>query len=195
MSGHPVGRVQSCNRDQARNRLAQARAFLHVAELVGAEPDEMATPGVAAALAVLAGIAASDAACCAVLGQRSRGQDHRQATFFEVKNILGVGQARNRVRKAVERTVPFGLFCSSILTIWYALHGHDHTDAAQRRAAAPWYTTKTEPLHPGHAHQTPPPDHHRPIFPILPPTSHNPRNPRSPARLGPRRRLRGRAIR
>ena len=79
MSGRPVGRVQPCNRDQARNRLAQARAFLHVAELVGAEPDEMATPGVAAALAVLAGIAASDAACCAVLGQRSRGQDHRQA--------------------------------------------------------------------------------------------------------------------
>jgi len=44
-------------------------------------------------------------------------------------------------------------------------------------------------LHPGHAHQTPPPDHHRPISPILPPTSHNPRNPGSPARLGPRRRL------
>lgn len=79
MSSHQVGRVQPCNRGQARNRLAQARAFLHVAELVGAEPDEMATPGVAAALAVLAGIAASDAACCAVLGQRSRGQDHRQA--------------------------------------------------------------------------------------------------------------------
>jgi hypothetical protein len=28
---------------------------------------------------VLAGIAASDAACCAQLGMRSRGQDHRQA--------------------------------------------------------------------------------------------------------------------
>lgn len=33
----------------------------------------------AAALAVLAGIAASDAACGAALGQRSRGDDHRQA--------------------------------------------------------------------------------------------------------------------
>lgn len=32
-----------------------------------------------AALSVLAGIAASDAACCAALGRRSRGQDHRQA--------------------------------------------------------------------------------------------------------------------
>ena len=32
-----------------------------------------------AALAVLAGIAASDAACCKALGRRSRGEDHRDA--------------------------------------------------------------------------------------------------------------------
>lgn len=68
-----------------------------------------------------------------------------EVTFFDVKNILGVGQARNRTTKAVERTVPFGLFCYSILTVWYALHGHDHTDAAQRRTSAPWYRSKTEP--------------------------------------------------
>jgi SRSO17 transposase len=68
-----------------------------------------------------------------------------EVTFFDVKNILGVGQARNRVPKAVERTVPFGLFCHSILTVWYVLHGHDHTDTAQRRASAPWYRSKTEP--------------------------------------------------
>lgn len=68
-----------------------------------------------------------------------------EVTFFDVKNILGVGQARNRVRKAVERTVPFGLFCHSILIVWYTLHGHDHTDTASRRSAAPWYRTKTEP--------------------------------------------------
>lgn len=36
-------------------------------------------PAVAGALAVLAGIAASDAACCAVLGRRHRGQNHRDA--------------------------------------------------------------------------------------------------------------------
>jgi hypothetical protein len=34
---------------------------------------------VATSLAVLAGIAASDAACCVALGRRSRGQDHLQA--------------------------------------------------------------------------------------------------------------------
>jgi hypothetical protein len=68
-----------------------------------------------------------------------------EVTFFDVKNILGVGQARNRTTKAVQRTVPFGLFCHSILIVWYALHGHDHDDTAQRRASAPWYQTKTEP--------------------------------------------------
>jgi hypothetical protein len=68
-----------------------------------------------------------------------------EVTFFDVKNILGIGQARNRVPKAVERTVPFGLFCHSILIVWYARHGHEHTDTAARRSAAPWYRTKTEP--------------------------------------------------
>ena len=68
-----------------------------------------------------------------------------EVTFSDVKNILGAGQARNRVPKAVERTVPFGLFCHTILIIWYALHGHGHDDAAGRRDRAPWYKTKTEP--------------------------------------------------
>jgi len=68
-----------------------------------------------------------------------------EVTFFDVKNILGVGQARNRVRNAVEPTVPFGLFCHSILIVCYALHGHEDTDPASRRNAAPWYRTKTEP--------------------------------------------------
>ncbi len=68
-----------------------------------------------------------------------------EVTFFHVKNLLGVGQARNRVTKAVERTVPFGLLCHSLLIIWYALNGHATTDTAHRRASAPWYRTKTEP--------------------------------------------------
>jgi hypothetical protein len=80
VSPRPTGRSEACGLAQARLRLEHARAFLEVAELIGTETDELATPSVAAALAVLAGIAASDAACCATLGQRSRGQDHRQAT-------------------------------------------------------------------------------------------------------------------
>jgi len=60
-------------------RLTQARSFLDVAELVIDDQSGLDTDGVAAALAVLAGIAAADAACCFTLGLRSRGQDHRQA--------------------------------------------------------------------------------------------------------------------
>lgn len=49
------------------------------AELVLSDDSDAATPGVAAALAVLGGIAASDAACCAKLRMRARGQAHSEA--------------------------------------------------------------------------------------------------------------------
>ena len=58
---------------------------------------------------------------------------------------MGVGQARNRVKNAVERTVPFGMLIQSLVVIWYALHGHHPDDALVRRLAQPWYQTKTEP--------------------------------------------------
>jgi hypothetical protein len=45
----------------------------------------------------------------------------------------------------VRRTVPFGLYCYSITVIWYTLHGHHPGDAAEHRAARPWYTSKTDP--------------------------------------------------
>ena len=79
MSARKRTRTQRCGKEDARTRWGRARAFLDAAELMGAEENQLATPSVAAALAVLAGIAASDAACCAALGQRSRGDDHRQA--------------------------------------------------------------------------------------------------------------------
>jgi hypothetical protein len=72
-------RTQRCDAAQARKRLADARRFLELAETV----DEAGGPewlSVSAANAVLAGIAAADAACCRALGERSRGEDHRDAT-------------------------------------------------------------------------------------------------------------------
>lgn len=63
-------------------------SFLYVADLVLGEEaaadeneDAINLSGVAAALAlaVFAGIAAADAACCHSLGVHSRGQDHKQA--------------------------------------------------------------------------------------------------------------------
>lgn len=60
-------------------RLAHARKFLEVAELCAVEDQNPESATVAASLAVLAGIAAADAACCAALGLRARGQDHHDA--------------------------------------------------------------------------------------------------------------------
>jgi DDE superfamily endonuclease len=61
------------------------------------------------------------------------------------KQQMGVGQARNRLPKAVERTVPFGMLVQSLVIIWYALHGYHPDDVAVRRQTQPWYDTKTEP--------------------------------------------------
>jgi hypothetical protein len=61
------------------------------------------------------------------------------------KQLLGVGQARNRVARAVERTVPFGLLIQSLVTVWYASSGYHPEDITARHAAQPWYSHKTEP--------------------------------------------------
>lgn len=70
-------RPQPCGRQEAQRRLARAEKFREVAELAASEHEVKESLNVATAVAVLAGIAAADAACCARLGQRSRGQDHR----------------------------------------------------------------------------------------------------------------------
>jgi hypothetical protein len=61
------------------------------------------------------------------------------------KQQAGVGQARNRLPRAVERTVPFGMIIQSMVITWYALYGHDPADVTDRAIAQPWYRTKTEP--------------------------------------------------
>ena len=73
------GRTQRCDRTQAGTRLDNADKALEVAELAAGEQEIPASRSVAAALAVLSGIASADAACCAALGRRSRGEDHREA--------------------------------------------------------------------------------------------------------------------
>lgn len=70
-----------------------------------------------------------------------------EVAFEDARQHTGVGEARNRTAPAVERTVPFGLFVHTIVIIWYTRHGHSPTVAADRRAEAPWYRTKTEPAH------------------------------------------------
>ena len=68
-----------------------------------------------------------------------------EVCFQDAKHVVGVGQARNRVRLAVERTVPFGFLCQSITIAWYALHGDPAADVRARRLRAPWYSQKRDP--------------------------------------------------
>lgn len=79
MSPRRTSRTQTCAEGDARNRLRHARQFAEVAELTAGQGAGPEYASVAASLAVLAGIAASDAACCKALGRRARGQDHREA--------------------------------------------------------------------------------------------------------------------
>lgn len=92
---------ERCGRAEALNRLAQADAFLTAAALVVDDDTDTANPGIAAALAFLAGIAASDAACCARLGQRARGQSHLEAVAL----IAAVAPHGEAMGKDLERLV------------------------------------------------------------------------------------------
>ena len=68
-----------------------------------------------------------------------------EVAFQDAKQTVGVGEARNRVRPAVERTVPFGLLCQSLAIAWYALHADPAADVDRRRRTAPWYSQKRDP--------------------------------------------------
>ena len=70
-----------------------------------------------------------------------------EVAIEDAKNITGAGEARNRLPRAVQRTVPFALFTQSIVVIWYHLAGHSPAIARDRRDRAPWYATKTCPAY------------------------------------------------
>lgn len=72
-------RTAACDAAEGRTRFRTAQAYLNVAASVLDERDRDEYLNVAAGLAVLAGIAASDAICCIRLGCRHRGDDHRGA--------------------------------------------------------------------------------------------------------------------
>jgi hypothetical protein len=89
MSARHQGRTQLCGDRAARTRLRDAEAQLAFAELASTDgtPEELKA---ATSCAVLAGIAAADAACCAALGQRSRAQDHHDAVSL-LQTVPGGG--------------------------------------------------------------------------------------------------------
>ncbi|MDQ3725890.1 MAG: hypothetical protein M3335_08415 [Actinomycetota bacterium] len=75
---------------------------MEVAELVVDEKDQDASivyASSAAALAVLAGIAASDAACCKALEERSRSDNHRDAEQLLAQITPGGKEAAGDLRE------------------------------------------------------------------------------------------------
>lgn len=68
-----------------------------------------------------------------------------EVAFEDAKQLAGVGDARNRVRTAVERTVPFQFLCMTLTLLCYPIYGHHPGVVAEHRARAPWYRTKTAP--------------------------------------------------
>jgi hypothetical protein len=112
MSPRHAARTQACSEADATMRLRHARKFLDVAELVAGEGSEIEYASQAAALAVLAGIAATDAACCNSLGRRPRGQDHRSAIALVERVTPGgtrAAQALNRLL-SLKDEAQYGLF-------------------------------------------------------------------------------------
>ena len=85
------------------------------------------------------------AASAAALITRYAARWSIEQAFADARNVLGAGEARNRARRAVERTVPFALLTSTLVITWYARHGHHRAAITARRHAQPWYHTKTEP--------------------------------------------------
>ncbi len=96
-------RRRPCTAEDARTRAAQARAYLEVAKLIRGDadkPEDVNFNHVAAGNAVLAAIAASDALCCRLLGERSRGQDHRDAVALLEQVRFGTGTDEVQARRA-----------------------------------------------------------------------------------------------
>jgi hypothetical protein len=66
-----------------------------------------------------------------------------EQTIKDGKDLLGVGDAQNRLPSAVQRTVPFMMLTLTILICWYARHGNAAADLARRHSVARWYLRKT----------------------------------------------------
>jgi len=81
--------------------------------MVDDEPAPISS-GVSASLAVLAGIAASDAACCSALGIRSRGQDHNEAADV-LERVAGSADAVVALRRllSLKSDAQYGLISVS----------------------------------------------------------------------------------
>lgn len=116
-------RTGTCASHDAKERARHARAYLDVARLLDDESGIDVWPVVAAGCAVLAGIAAADAICCARINRRHRGDDHAQAPRLLAEAVPG--NAGTNLANTLSRLV--ALKDKS----HYGLSGSSKTDARQ----------------------------------------------------------------
>ena len=91
-----------------------------------------------------------------------------EQAFADARQIIGVGQARNRTRRAVERTVPFGLICFSVVSLWYALHGARTRGRDRSPGSGPLVHHEDRTVLRRHGRQAPPRHHRRQISRPMP---------------------------
>lgn len=69
-----------------------------------------------------------------------------EQAFADARNVLGAGEARNRVPRAVERTVPFAMLSYTLIVCWYSRTGT--TRPTSTTAAPPSRGTAPRPSRP-----------------------------------------------
>jgi hypothetical protein len=109
-----------------------------------------------------------------------------EVTFFDTRQTLGVGQARNRTAQAVTRTWAFGMYVYTLVVLWYALHGHRSGIVADRRVHAPWYLSKTDPSFADMLTALRRTPHRRSFYRLPSSSTRQRRNPSGPASMGTR---------
>lgn len=92
------------DRAGARARLREAQTYLSAADLLAS--GSAAENKVAGSNAILAGIAAADAICGLVLGQRSAGEDHAQAVRLLERATHPSTKAANALKRLLTRKTP-----------------------------------------------------------------------------------------
>jgi hypothetical protein len=125
------GRTQACGEPQARQRLGHARSFHKVAELTADVSDPSLEYGsVAASVAILAGIAAADAACCQELGKRSRSENHHDAEALLEQITPGGKRAASQLRQLIDLkdTAHYGFINISAAQLKRSLRQAEHLD-------------------------------------------------------------------
>jgi hypothetical protein len=116
--------MQECGTTEARQRLRHAKSHIEVAEMAADTNDaSLEYSAVAASIAILGGIAAADAACCAALKQRSRSENHQDAAKLLAQIEPGGKEAGAKLQQLIglKDTAHYGFLSITITELKQAM--------------------------------------------------------------------------